>query len=101
MCLKGVKKRIRHLKEDTFRQDVNTRKTHPKREYAWHMAKGVQYVKSQTILRRYAEVRADRPPIDDKIWKAVDSMCQNNEDAKVAIQEHDSLRSQKNRDVQI
>ena len=68
--MKSMKERTTHLTEQSQTEEklsgtVNT---------SHHMARDVHDVRRQTILRKYAGVRADRPPIDDIRQRAAKTM---------------------------
>ena len=59
----------------------NAVETHTCQANAKHMmARDVQDVTRQTILRKYAEARADRPSIDNDRRRDFHEMCQDNEE---------------------
>ena len=61
-------------------------------ENAQYMARDAEDVTKWTILGKYAEARADRPP-EMTIDGAVQEVCQGHEEMEVATHEFDTVRS--------
>ena len=74
-----MNKRTIHLIEQNQEQEklsetVNVVEIHMNQEDAWFMARHVQDMGRQTILRRYAKPRVDTHPRDAKRLRAVHDM---------------------------
>ena len=78
--------------EEKLTKTVNTVGTHTCQEDTKYIETDI-YVTRWTILRKYAKLRADRPPRDDIRGRAVNDMYQGNEETMVTTQEFDMERS--------